>query len=387
MRGKNERIFRGGVQLDTVSPNSNANQKRNLGIDALRIFSMFLVIILHIMGHGGISQNVTGAKFYIVSFLNVAACCAVDIYAIISGYVGYSDRVKPFKSEKFLKIWLQVAFYSFLITLCAFCFISDAVGIKALIRSVFPIASNQYWYFSSYAALIFLMPWINRFIRALTNKELTVFVTVLCCLFSVFMVFVCRLGAADPFLLGYGYSSIWLAVLYVFGAWAKRLDIPNKVRTKYAWIAIAFCVLISWLFKDVLEGFLKTGSLVGYTSPTILLTAMSWLVIFAKMKPGKIIGKVINFFAPAAFGVYLIHDNNLVREYFVSRYFQWIANAPALLIAFEIIGCALGVLIVGLLIEKIRLTLFKVFGVNKLITEIGIKIDKAVQHAFDKIDV
>ena len=33
-------------------------KERNLGIDLLRMISMFLIVILHIQGHGGILENV-----------------------------------------------------------------------------------------------------------------------------------------------------------------------------------------------------------------------------------------------------------------------------------------------------------------------------------------
>lgn len=71
-------------------------QKRNPGIELLRIFSMFLIIILHINGAGGLKLACTplGLKYELVQLFQVCAFCAVNCFALISGYVstGGGDR-------------------------------------------------------------------------------------------------------------------------------------------------------------------------------------------------------------------------------------------------------------------------------------------------------
>lgn len=64
--------------------------KRNYGIDLLRIVSMFMVVFLHILGGGGVLEldSLSGASYWTAWTLKTASYCAVDIFAIISGYVG-----------------------------------------------------------------------------------------------------------------------------------------------------------------------------------------------------------------------------------------------------------------------------------------------------------
>lgn len=89
---------------------------RNYGIDLLRIGSMFMIVLLHILGAGGM----LGATSYHVSFnrilwlIEIACYCAVNCYAIVSGYVGYKQK---FKFTNIIVLWLQVFFYTFLINL------------------------------------------------------------------------------------------------------------------------------------------------------------------------------------------------------------------------------------------------------------------------------
>ena len=67
---------------------------RNYGIDLLRIISMVMIQILHILGNGGILNASIGApvRNNVAWFLEIASYCAVNCYALISGYVGYGRK-------------------------------------------------------------------------------------------------------------------------------------------------------------------------------------------------------------------------------------------------------------------------------------------------------
>ena len=89
--------------------------KRNYGIDFLRCFSMFMVVMLHILGHGGILNNATsGSLNYGVAWLlETMAYCAVNCYALISGFVGTKAK---YRYTNIVMLWLQVVFYTIIIT-------------------------------------------------------------------------------------------------------------------------------------------------------------------------------------------------------------------------------------------------------------------------------
>lgn len=62
---------------------------RNYGIDLLRIVAMFLVVILHILGQGGVLKAVESNEinFTVSWLLEIGAYCAVNCYALITGFV------------------------------------------------------------------------------------------------------------------------------------------------------------------------------------------------------------------------------------------------------------------------------------------------------------
>lgn len=72
--------------------NPTPHSERNHGIELLRIFAMLLAAVLHILKKGGVITASEGnlAAYSTVWLLEAAAYCAVNCYALISGYVGYS---------------------------------------------------------------------------------------------------------------------------------------------------------------------------------------------------------------------------------------------------------------------------------------------------------
>lgn len=92
--------------------NPTPHSERNHGIELLRIFAMLLAAVLHILKKGGVITASEGnlAAYSTVWLLEAAAYCAVNCYALISGYVGYSDRPKPLRLARCIELWLQVVF-------------------------------------------------------------------------------------------------------------------------------------------------------------------------------------------------------------------------------------------------------------------------------------
>lgn len=77
---------------------------RNIGIDLLRIFAMLMIIVLHLLGQGGILREDLSIYNEVANWLDICSCCGVNIFAIISGYVGIKSE---WKVKRIIKIELQ----------------------------------------------------------------------------------------------------------------------------------------------------------------------------------------------------------------------------------------------------------------------------------------
>ena len=117
-------------------------QERNYGIDLLRIVAIYMILILHILGQGGVLKNIwIEADCYEAAWtMELMAYCAVNCYALISGYVGLNSR---FKLSNLFLIWGQVVFIS-VVSLAIFaCFGTDITG-SNLLDACLPVASGTY---------------------------------------------------------------------------------------------------------------------------------------------------------------------------------------------------------------------------------------------------
>ena len=340
--------------------------ERNYGIDALRLLSMLFVVILHVIGNGGILDMTSGLSYKLVFLIETIAYCAVNCYAAITGYVTYSDTEKPYRYEKYAGMWLQVFFYSFGVTLIAFLLRWGNVGLGTLVYAALPVTTGRYWYFSVYTGLFFFTPYLCRFVRSLSNRQMTILAIMMFALCS------CYNCVTDPFAIGSGYSLPWLTVMYLLGAWIKKCDIANQIKGWILGVVMAFCWIFTWLYT--LYSPVKNDILLTYTSPTIVLAALCLLVLFSKISVGSGLQKCIRFFAPATFGVYIIHMQPVLKEELLPNLFHWMAQLQWWLIPLAVLACAVAIFLLCLFIEKLRILVFN-----------GLKLNDHGEKAFQKI--
>lgn len=353
-------------EVKNVHTRQRAANTRNYGIDALRLLSMFMVVILHVLGYGGVLNAAKGENWIVGWLLEIMAYCAVDCFALISGYVGYTEQEKPYNFFKYISMWLQVVFYSFGISALAYVFRPGWVTGKDLIKCALPVLTSQYWYFSAYTGVFFLIPWLNAFVRNTGKKELNR------CIAVIFLVFVCYgtlVGyISDSFKMNGGYSVIWLLLLYLTGAWMNKNKISDQISSKYALICICLCTGLTWFVKVCMP--FGKDLLIQYISPTIVLCAVSYVILFSKFSIRGLGKKLVGCFAPAAFGVYLIHTQSMIWNHLIQQRFAWIADISVWKMPFCVLGCAVGIFVVCIIIEKVRLWIFKWMKIDAMVIKL-----------------
>lgn len=299
---------------------------RNYGIDLLRIISMLMVCLLHVLGVGGVLNSCAEgtASYTLLWLLNALSYGAVNLYALISGFVGIGSE---HKIKSIIKLWLQVFFYSVLICLAVY-FIKPDIVSRAMIKNAFfPVCTGQYWYFTAYFLLFFASPLLNAGIRAMEEKSLRIL------LISGFFIlcFLPRSFERDIFLSADGYSFLWLSYLYILGAYIKLYEPLKKVRGVYL-VLMFFAFGALSLLPKLFAGERYALWLISYMSPTVVLGSVCLFSAFSKMKI-RFCTKVIKFFSAGAFSVYLIHTHPVVFSFFLSGAFSSIGAGGAVLSA------------------------------------------------------
>ena len=263
---------------------SNDN-KRNNGIDLLRIVSMLYVVILHSLGHGGVLETVNagGIRYQVAWFIEIWAYCAVDVFALISGYISVENKRISRQFENYIVLWCQVVVYSILAVLFCELFFPGRVSKQDLITAVFPLTCNNYWYFTAYTGGICLMPFISLSISKLTDSQAKKMLIILIVVFSCFDVVIKRLIPSN------GYTFVWLLILFAIGRIIKKCRIGHSWKSSHLVFAIVFLNVSTWIWKmhavdvsTILVSF-DNNLLVSYCSPTVLISSMLYLILFSKI--------------------------------------------------------------------------------------------------------
>lgn len=347
-----------------------AQDERIVGMDLLKLLSMFYVVVLHVLGQGGVLARATGAAFSTSWALEIWAYCAVDIFALVSGFVGYRDVRRGFSFERIARMWFQVFFWSMSINIVAWITHPDFFAMGRLIRSLLPVTTNRYWYFTSYVPVAIASPVINDAVREGDKKSLVRIAALLVVLMSG----VSTLARdVDAFRLHSGYSCAWLALLYFVGAILKKYRVDREVSAGKAVLATAASFLATFGWKLGLGSFevsaggltVNASSLVSYVSPTVLVMALCHVFLLARLELGGLARRVIEFLVPASFGVYLIHNHPTIFEYVLKDRFAFIADAGAPLVVPLALLCSFGIFFSCLCVEKARITVFQRIGAHQ----------------------
>ena len=332
------------------------------------MLAMFMVVILHILNQGGV-LNASGrfsSQYEAGWLLQSAAFCAVDVYALISGYVWVYAK---YRYRNIIELWLQVLFYTISITFLFWMFVPSSVSAMEWIKAVFPVMFNQYWYFSSYVALYLFIPLLNIILEKMEQRQLKYCIGLILLFFSCGQIFF----YSNVFGTNDGHSVIWLMILYLVGGYIRKYGTGKKGKNVRFIAGYFILVGLTWLSKLIIEmltlhvlGEVRAGNyLINYISPMILLAAVCLLLFFEKINISPFWEKIIRFFSPMAFGVYLIHNHPLVFSVLMKGRFSNYAAFPWPFEILAVLGTAVCINLICYAIDFIRYKLFKILHIRK----------------------
>lgn len=138
--------------------------KRDSKFELLRILSMGMIILSHYEIYG--EPHVRSLRF-----LAPLGQVGVGIFVMISAYFLTEERNSKSKLlKRLLNLWCHVVFYSWVLLIIDLLAGFSPIYKSALVKSLFPIAGNNYWFVTSFFLLMFIVPLLNEFIRK-ANKQ------------------------------------------------------------------------------------------------------------------------------------------------------------------------------------------------------------------------
>lgn len=337
-------------------------KQRLSNIELLRIISMLMIIVLHLLSFGGLLGTYNSFSVRAVCVWLAESLCfvAVNCYVIISGYFLVDST---FKFKKLFNIWIEVLFYSLIVYLGLLLANKIQFGYKAFLQSLFPILLRNYWFVTVYFVLYILSPFINKLINCLNKKQYSYLILVVFMIFSLWSTII---PPSNTINYGGSYSISWFICLYLIAGYLRKYYSNKKIK-KSICISIYFItsllnIIAYFGIKALNIKLILPDFLYNYYSITVVIGAISLFLFFKSLEiKHKFIDKVINFLAPTTFAIYLIHENPNVRDILWEK-FHFVSNEPFAKMIFLIVVIPISLFVILSLVDKLRLILFKVIA-------------------------
>lgn len=345
---------------------------RESNIELLRILVMIGIVFCHIAtkeifvySYNTISINRLWIQF-LTMFGNVGNVC----YILITGY--FLIKKNNFEIKHILKIWLQIFFYSFLISLLFY--VCRRGSLIVVLKSLMPISMDFWWFASIYFVLYLLSPYINKFLLSLNKKEYQSFLILILVLWSFLPVFIPSLYSAN--------ELIFFIMIYIIGAYLGKYK-ENFVIKDNSFLKLSLLFLIILYLSAVVMDLVGLKYQIFATKFNhfwymhqfpMLITCIFIFLGFKNLKIKN--SKLINKIAATTFGIYLIHEHPLIKirlnDFLTNLHIE---NSIYLIPITLFLGLA--IFVICSLIDLLRIKIFNSKIINKLLEK--------MENIFNKI--
>lgn len=348
-------------------------KKRVINIDLLKCLSMLFIVIMHFYGHGLSKKGLyfdgeitIGVLNYVVSeVILIIANTAVDVFVLITGY--FLILQENMQWRKIARIWLQVFFYSVCIT-SIFAIFTDEVVLKDFLKAFIPIKSNAYWFATKYLALLALAPFIARLCKGLSQKLYLILLGI--------MIFITTEILKFPYGYTFGETSgtnlQFFITLFLTGGYLRLYPIQNGKR----YFLICLSIALLWYFVPVAISYFVHGAkeLVPGCGPYHSLSFYIAITFFLMFKDLRIketrIVKFLLGLVPYTFGVYLIHDHELMRCLIWNKIIVHQPYIDSYMFILYMCIVVLTIYAIGIMTDFMRKKIFDIIGIEKIINKI-----------------
>lgn len=291
----------------------NMPTRRNSTIEVLRIVAMVAIVAHHYAVHGGVMVGTNSAGTGVaLSVISGFGKWGVNLFVLVGAYFMVERATR---GRALANIFSQVLPISWIILGLTAVFAFDTLTPGAAKASIMPVIFSQYWFVTAYVMLVLIGPYLAMLARALTQKQLGRLIMVGVVLWSLLI-------TVDGVWLSASNLG-WFALLFMIAAYIRLHPIPGSRAVwsiaALASVAVIFFGLLAftayrWATVGDASGLAWPREiLAGEYSPLALASAVCVLVAAFKAPPT--LSPKANYWASAAFGVYLIHDHSLVRRW------------------------------------------------------------------------
>ena len=313
-------------------------------------------------------NDITGNMIFL-QFWGAFGKIAINCFLLITGYYMLNAG---WSLKKWLKLYIEIKFYKLsiyaLFCLCGYAEFNYHELLITLFNVVFGIGND---YAETYLVLYFLIPFINRLIHSLTEKDykrLLIILLIVLCIIPSFSIFLSVKALSND---TWNYIS-WMIFMYLLGGYIRKYP-QDRWKSKY-WMLIGsigniLLVFASILVVDYIGIRFDFGAQYWFVNNANKLLALTTaFCIFNLTKCIEIkYNSVINRIGSTTFGIFLIHTSNTyVRTFIWNDVFKCTEYYTSPYLVLHAIVSVVLVFGTCCIIDYIRSLLFESFLYKKL---------------------
>ena len=251
------------------------------------------------------------------------------------------------------------------------------IGLHDLLKAFIPIKGNSYWFVTNYFALILFAPFLAKIATGLSKKGYLVGLAIM----AFLMLELYKFPYGFTYKNGYGTSLLFFVLLFFTGGYYRKygnlipLYVFHQKNNRLLFYAIVILVSLYGAMRGICFGDLKAVvSTTPYHSFTFIVSVALFQYFLSVKFNETWFTKLCCFLSPYTFAVYLIHDNDYVRDrlWHDVIHLENTLNTPyyILLLAF----IPLAIYMTCIVIECLRVKVFNVIGLTRLLKKINYDI-------------
>ena len=340
---------------------------RERNFEVMRTWTMFSIVIYHCMCHGigsgyafDLQQPASFFNFTFSDLILIFGSIAVNLYVLVSGYFLVNAK---FKISRICRTWLCAFFYSVVITTAFLLLSLKPWSIITLGKSFFPLNMDAYWFVTQYIGLLILSPFLSMLVKQLSYRQ---YVALLIGMGLMVLSLIPDFPLGKRFSISHG-NSVWSFAYLFFIAGFIRLHLKRIPvgRLTMAMLGLVFLTMVSEMVLGIHKG---VGHLLwfNYNGILLLLSVVVFVFIRQQQIPETVVWNLMVRVAPYTFGVYLIHDHLLMRDWLWNT-LSLTSYASQWIYALVVIVVCLLIFFICFLIEIVRKKLFTILRIDEFI--------------------
>ncbi len=339
---------------------TTGTKQRKSNIELFRIITMFLIVLHHYVVNSGLMDPNGDAVFSdLLSWRSIFLLLAgawgktgINCFVLITGYFMCESRIT---TCKFIRLVAEVMFYRILIHLVFLITGYEKFSVQTLLFMLIPVHQLNSNFTGSYLVFFLFIPFLNRLIHALTEREHLRLLML--CGFAYIV-----LGTVHRITLNY---VSWFMVLFLIGSYIrmypKKCFSDRRLTGMILFVSILLMTISVVVCSWTKQAFGKLHPYYFVTDSNSLLPVIIGVSAFLFFNSINIRqSRLINSVAASTFGVLLIHaHSDVMRQWLWKDVMNNVGMYHSAWLPIHVLGGCAAIFMLCAVIDWIRIRLIE----------------------------